>query len=253
MTQSEMSQNKLVAILIKKGNELFHQPYEKVDFTENSSSDELLNDLKNYPHAIVLACVMDRQMKAEKAWLIPYKVSQEIGGFEFDRLLKLDLDFFKKLFHEKKFHRFNEEMAVNFHSAIQLIHEKYNDDASKIWQNKPHSATIVRRFLQFRGVGIKISTMTANILARQFKIPMEDYICIDISPDVHVKRVFIRAGFISEGASNDELIYCARELHPEYPGIFDFSAWDIGRTWCRPTNPDCEHCYLQEHCPKNIQ
>ena len=62
--------------------------------------------------------------------------------------------------------------------------------------------------------------MAANILARDFKILMADYICIDVSPDTYVKRVFKRLGFISKNASNYELIYSARELNPEYPGIF---------------------------------
>lgn len=212
----------------------------------------MLNNLKQFPHAFVLACIMDRQIKAEKAWLIPYYISQEIGGFEYERLLKLDLNSLKDIFQKRSLHRFNKIMAENFYSAIQLIHNKYKNDASKIWKDNPKSATIVRRFLEFEGVGIKIATMAANILAREFKISMQDRICIDISPDVQVKRVFIRLGFIPRDASNDELIYCARELHPEYPGIFDFSAWEIGRNWCRPRNPDCKNCYLNEYCPKNI-
>ena len=114
---------------------------------------------------------------------------------------------------------------------------KYNDDASMIWHNTPKNATIVRRFLEFKGVGVKIATMVANILAREFKIPMQDKICIDISPDVQVKRVFIRLGFSPKNATNDQLIYSARELHPNYPGIFDLSAWEIGRSWCWPSNP----------------
>lgn len=194
----------------------------------------MLNNLKQFPHAFVLACVMDRQIKAERAWLIPYYVSKEIGGFEFEKLKKLNLASLKDIFKKRSLHRFNETMAENFYSAIQLISEKYNGDASKIWEDNPRSAAVVRRFLEFKGVGVKIATMAANILARDFKISMQDRICIDISPDVQVKRVFIRLGFIPKDASNDELIYCARELNPEYPGIFDFSAWEIGRERCRP-------------------
>jgi len=36
-------------------------------------------------------------------------------------------------------------------------------------------------------------------------------------------EVFQRLGFISRNASNEELIYSARELNPDYPGIFDLS------------------------------
>ncbi len=83
-------------------------------------------------------------------------------------------------------------MAENFYSAVQLIHTKYNDDASNIWKGNPKRATLIRRFLEFKGVGVKIATMAANILAGEFKISMQDRICIDISPDVQVKRVFTK-------------------------------------------------------------
>lgn len=247
-----MHKNKAVEILIQKGEELLNQPHRRIDFTKNSEADNLLNNFKEYPHAFVLACVMDRQIKAERAWLIPYKISEEIGGFKFTKLLRLKPDRIEKIFKRKNLHRFNDIMAEYFYLAIQKIHNDYDDDASNIWKDKPSSAAVVRRFLEFKGIGIKIATMAANALAREFKIPMQDYICIDISPDVHVKRVFKRLGFIPKNASNDELIYCARELNPEYPGVFDLSAWEIGRKWCRPKNPDCGHCYLRKGCPKVI-
>jgi len=92
--------------------------------------------------------------------------------------------------------------------------------------------------------------MATNILLRDFKIKMQDKNCIDISPDIQVSKVFKRIGFIQPNASRDELLYCARELNPDYPGIFDFSAWEIGSTWCKKTNPDCSNCYLNDLCPK---
>ncbi len=246
------NQKQIVKILIERGEELLKQPYKKIKFTGNPEADDLLNDLKNFPHAFVLACIMDRQIKAEKAWLIPYEVSKEIGGFEFSRLLELDQASIKEIFERKSLHRFNDVMAQNFYLGIQKIHKDYNDDASNIWKDCPRSATVVRRFLEFNGIGVKIATMAANILAREFKIPMSDYICIDISPDTHVKRVFKRLGFISKNASNDDLIYSARELNPEYPGIFDLSCWEIGRNWCKSQKPQCENCYLNEYCPKKV-
>ena len=143
-------------------------------------------------------------------------------------------------------------MGENFYLAIQKIHSDFRDDASNIWRDNPGSATLVRRFLEFKGIGIKIATMAANILARDFKISMKDYINIDISPDVHVKRVFNRLGFISEDASNDKIIYCARELNPKYPGIFDLPCWEIGRNWCRPNKPICDKCCLNDYFIKKL-
>lgn len=201
-----MNKEKIVKILIKKGKGLFNQPYKKIEFTKHSEADDLLNNLREYPHAFVLACVMDRQMKAEKAWLIPYEISKEIGGFKFSKFLSLKLEKIREIFRRKNLHRFNDIMAKNFYLVIQKIHKDYNNDASNIWKNKPRSATIVRRFLEFEGVGVKIATMAANILAR--------------------------------------------ELNPEYPGIFDLSTWKIGRNWCYPKNPNCKNCYLNKYCPK---
>jgi endonuclease III len=245
------SKEKNVQILIERGNQLLKQPPRLV-FTGNQKADKLLTNLEKFPHAFVLACIMDRQMKAEKAWLIPYKISEEIGGFGLSKLLKLNQNQFNEIFVRRNLHRFNNEMAKNFFQAVRRIHSDYNDDASNIWKDNQGSATIVRKFLEFNGVGIKIATMATNILARDFRIPMKDHICIDISPDRHVKRVFKRLGFTSDETSNDELIYCAREFNPLYPGIFDNSCWEIGREWCKPKDPNCTKCYLVENCPKKL-
>ena len=60
--------------LVEQGEILFKAPKQFISFTKIREADELLNDLTGHPHAFVLACVMDRQMKAEKAWVIPYKI-----------------------------------------------------------------------------------------------------------------------------------------------------------------------------------
>ena len=72
--------------LVEHGQTLFAAPREPIQFTRHPEADALLNDLGRYPHAFVIACVMDRQIKAEKAWLIPYTISEKLGGFSMEAL-----------------------------------------------------------------------------------------------------------------------------------------------------------------------
>jgi endonuclease-3 len=80
--------------------------------------------------------------------------------------------------------------------------------------------------------------MAANILARNFKIPFSDYFSIEVSADVHVRRVFCRLGFCPPDASIEQIIYKAKALHPGFPGIMDLPSWEIGRQCvvCRTQN-----------------
>ena len=237
-------------LLVERGEQLFQARSQLVAFSGDPAADALLNDLEHHPHAFVLACVMDRQIKAERAWLIPYLFSQKLGRFDFGELQSLSLADVRKLMTKPvPLHRFPERMTENFYNAIRVIADQYHGDASNIWRDRPPSAEVVFRFLQFRGVGPKIATMATNILARDFKVPFSDYYSVDISADVHVRRVFWRLGLIGQNVTTEELIYRARALHPPFPGLMDFPAWEIGRTWCRLNAPLCDRCYMQDICP----
>jgi len=238
-------------LIVTIGKERFNNSERhSVHLVDDKEQNDFLNDIENKPHAYVLACLMDRQIKAERAWSIPYKIKEIEGSFEIGDLAKVSLDEYKHIFNSNTLHRFNDTMAGVFYSAVQDIKHKYDGDASKIWSKNPSSAKVVYEFLQFKGSGIKISTMAANILARQFKVRFSDYYSIDISPDVHILRVMKRTGLVSKDADLESVIYKARELNPEFPGIIDFSCWEIGRTWCRPNNPNCIECVIYNDCKK---
>lgn len=237
-------------ILVKYGKERFEKPKENsVHLVNDEEANSFLNDLDKFPHAFVLSCFMDRQTKAEIAWMIPIRIRDIFGSFEMKTLSEKSEDDYKKIFKENNLHRFTDVMPTVFYKAVQKIHNDYDDDASKIWKGEPSSATVVYRFLEFEGVGIKIATMATNILARQFKVPFSDYYSIDVSPDVHVKRVMNRMGLVNS-KDNDKIIYKARELCPEFPGIIDYSLWEIGRTWCKANNPNCYECLVSRECQK---
>lgn len=223
---------------------------QEVHFIKNKQANKILVNLKKYPHSFVLACLMDRQIKAERAWIIPYTIYNEIKSFEIETLYKLKLAQIIKIFNKNKLHRFNNTMAKVFHSGVALIVNKYSGNAANIWNNNPSSSAVVYRFLEFEGCGVKIATMAVNILARQFRIPFSDYYSIDISPDVHIKRVMKRMGFVPKNANNDMIIYKARELNPQFPGIIDYSCWEIGRKWCKAQKTDCKECIVNSECKK---
>ena len=181
----------------------------------NGSCYNLVNDLDKYPHAFVIGCIVDRRITASmpaSSW------------------------------------RSWKNMGKCVRRAIEIIHHDYGGNASRIWSNEPSSAAVVYRLLQFPGVGPKISTMAVNILARTFKIRFSDYYSVDISADVHVKRVFCRLGLVQQ-PSVEQIVYRARELNPEFPGILDGPCWSIGRTWCAAREPKCNQCYMNDICP----
>jgi uncharacterized HhH-GPD family protein len=235
--------------LLEHGQTLFRAPKQLIQFTREPEADALLNDLTDHPHAFVLACVMDRQIKAEKAWLIPYRISEKIGAFSMGTLSALSrADVHRLMTEPEPLHRFVDTMTGHFHAAVQRIKNNYAGDAARIWAGQPSSAEVVYRFLEFDGVGPKIGSMAANILAREFRIPFADYFSIDISADVHVRRVFARLGLCAADATVEQVIYKAKALHPEFPGMMDLPSWEIGRNWCRSRGPECGGCYMKDLC-----
>lgn len=236
--------------LVEHGEIIFRAPKQLIQFTKNPVADALLNDLTDHPHAFVLACVMDRQIKAEKAWLIPHKISEKLDGFSMQTLRQLSqADVTRLMTNPEPLHRFVDKMSGFFYSAMQRIDRGYAGDASRMWSGKPSSAEVVYRFLEFDGVGLKIASMAANILAREFKVPFSDYFSIDISADVHVRRVFSRLGLCAADATVDQVVYKAKALYPEFPGMMDLPCWEIGRNWCKPHSPVCRECYMEDLCP----
>ena len=228
---------------------------DKVDttFTNDPKIDAKIFNIKKYPHLFVLSCLMDKQIKAERAWKIPYIVCTKLcgGDFSFPPLTQLTIKQVTDFFNQNSLHRFNSNMAEVFVKAIERIQKEYGGDASKIWSGeKKSSAEVIYRFLCFDGCGIKIASMATNLLSRIFGIQYTDYSALDISPDIHVRRVLNRLGLVENMKDSTLVIYKARALNPSYPGLMDKCCWDVGRNYCHATNPNCTECILK-FCPNS--
>lgn len=235
--------------LVAQGRAALGRPLAFVTFTGDPDADALVNDIHGQPHAFVLACLCARRGTAKRAWRVPYVLQQRVGTLDIQELARLSLpDWLKVVRSPTSIHRMPETMASVLHRGVQRIVSFYEGDASRIWSASPPSATVVRRFLEFHGAGPKIAMMAANILVRDFHVPLSDHHFIDVSVDRHVRRVMARMGFVEPGADDLLVIYAAREANPDFPGIFDLALWDLGRNICRPTSPRCTVCPHADLC-----
>jgi adenine-specific DNA glycosylase len=129
--------------------------------------------------------------------------------------------------------------------------ERYHGNAAELWPDAPTAMELRRRLEEFPGIGQKKAAMAVEILARDLGVELKDLSGGDIAYDVHVRRVFLRTG-LAERDDVNHMVAVARALHPERPGALDLPAWDIGRRWCRPSNPDCPACPLNSACPRLV-
>ena len=249
MIESERVEN-IFRILTKQHYEYLHSTEIPFKFSNDPICDERLKNIKEYPEYFFIGCLMDRQIPAERAWTIPYLIHEDYKNIKFDDLKQISLEEWIAYFEQKGLHRFNKIMAKVLYDGISKVVKYYKSDPSNIWNDTSDSNKVVKRFRDFSGVGEKISTMAANILYRDFKIPFDNLKGIDISPDSQVRKVFYRLGLINDADNTSEIIQAARKLNPSFPGIFDVTTWEIGRRFCDNTYPHCDLCPLDNYCIK---
>ena len=210
----------------------------------------LVHDLDRRPHAFLLGCIADRQIPAKRAWELPWHLSQRIGGFAIKRLRCLSLEEWSTaLSQPTPLHRFHKTMAKDLRLAIKRVCDRYDGDAARIWNDGCSSWEALRRFHEFHGVGVKIANMAVNILVRDFGVTFASLTALDVAPDVQVRRVFARLGLVHPEPSLEDVMYRARELNPEWPGLLDWPVWEIGTTWCHASVPACDACPMASVCP----
>ncbi len=224
------------------------------------SRDERETDVKKFnaaPHCWLLGAVMDRGIPFAKAWNIPFEIANREfeGDTSFAKFSSLSKYAYYRIFDTPPYlHRYKSIMAKNFYLAVQKIKNEYSSDASNIWRGNLSSFEVVSRLKEFKGVGDKIATMCCNILYRDLGIVFSDLRAINVSPDIHVKRVFYRLGLVNRIQEDPRIIMSvARNLHSKYPGVFDLVCWMVGQEGICVNDINkckCEKCPLSRICLK---
>jgi endonuclease-3 len=100
----------------------------------------------------------------------------------------------------------------------------------------------IEALCKFKGVGRK----TANlVLARGFNKPA---ICVD----VHVHRIFNRLGYVKTKNPEETEFALRKKLPKKYWIDINTLIVTHGQNICKPINPKCSECPINEYCEKHI-
>ena len=99
--------------------------------------------------------------------------------------------------------------------------------------------------IALKGIGRK----SANVIMREMKVPVEGIIA-----DLHVIRVAPRIGLCDEAKDGNKVEKQLMQLLPkEIWGEIGMAISFLGRETCRPTNPKCSECPIQNDCQYSLK
>ena len=101
-------------------------------------ADRLVKSIDEFPHAFMLASLMDTGVDADVAWAIPYRVKQVLGTFDIEALYEVSRDEYIAMFSgETKWHRYPARNAGFFYEAVQKIVENEVLDGLELYSKRP--------------------------------------------------------------------------------------------------------------------
>lgn len=187
---------------------------------------QLMEEFKD-PYLVLIACILSLRTNDKTTYPATLRMLELAKTPE--KMAKTDVKILEKAIYPVGFYA---------NKAKQII------ELSKIITNEMNGQVpdSIEELIKFNGVGRK----TANlVLAKGFQIPA---ICVD----VHVHRIFNRLGFVKT-KTPEETEFALREKLPVKHWL-DINTLLVthGQNVCKPINPKCEECPINEYCKKLV-
>jgi endonuclease III len=199
---------------------------------------------KKVANQFLLCCLLDYQMPADLAWQNGKRLVEVILHDPQDVwnvITSYSRDEWASKSTEHKVHRFVHRAHDRLWRIGYEIRKHYNGDAREIWASK--QAAIVLRNLLNLGVGEQISNMVVGALRDCGYVIGSS----DVKADVHVCRVLGRS--VAGAPTTAEMtISIGQRLNPDDPWQLDWPTWNLSKSCCYETHPNCVACYLTTYC-----
>lgn len=142
---------------------------------------------------------------------------------------------------------------TTFESIYPLVSKVRNFNTKSGWiieiaqtlKTDSNIPTSLLELIALKGIGRK----SANVIMREMKMPAEGIIA-----DLHVIRVAPRIGVIPEAKDGNKVEKLLMDtLTKEVWGEIGMAISFLGRETCRPTNPKCPQCPIQNVCQYTLK
>jgi uncharacterized HhH-GPD family protein len=122
--------------------------------------------------ALLLAMMLDQQVPFEKAFSSPYQLALRLGHDPTAaELAEFDPAALAEIFAASPaLHRFPKAMAARAQELARIIVDRYDADASSVWNGADSGAELRRRLSGLPGFGVYKAQITIALLGKQLGI-----------------------------------------------------------------------------------
>jgi len=201
---------------------------------------------KGIANTFLICCLLDWQQDAAVAWKKGEHLVEKLGDPEdvWVTISSLPKDKWDSKYEEYDRPHWIRKGYYRLWGIANDICAWYDGDARNIWSGRSPFDALVH--LWALGAGDQISRMIVGALRDCGQLKGDSG---DVKVDRHLRRVLGRAVYGEEirGTEAAKVIQLTRNLSAD-PWQLDLPLWNVGKSCCRPTSPNCQNCYLQPHC-----
>ncbi|MGY1856857.1 HhH-GPD-type base excision DNA repair protein [Modestobacter sp. SYSU DS0290] len=138
--------------------------------TQDDAADDLLG---RDPLALVLGMLLDQQFPMERAFAGPRLLADRLGVDPLDAtaIATADPEHLAQVFQgPPAVHRYPGSMATRAQALCQLLVERYDGSAERLWAEAPDGATLLRRVGALPGFGAQKSKIFVALLGKQYGV-----------------------------------------------------------------------------------
>jgi uncharacterized HhH-GPD family protein len=150
----------------------YHHP-ESLELTRDPDANRLV---AQDAAALVIGWICDQQVRVQQAFHAPIELGRRLGTLAPTEIAAMPSERVVDAFVEHPpLHRYGRSMGMRVHACMQLIRNRYDGDAERIWLEAADYDDLRERLLELPGFGMtKVPAFTA-MLVRRFGLQLEGY------------------------------------------------------------------------------